>query len=145
MQVRFATPKDFLYIMDMYWSMLDELGESDMNEVSMLTHVINCYKKAPCILLVDDDIICGMIGLTIVTAAHNGAGRLTEYCVYIYPRYRNLRNFSLLVEKSKEFAKNLSLPLQCSFVSESSEKVKRKLLKILGFEIISLTGVYNGS
>ena len=141
--IRKATPADIPHILDMYKAAITELGE-EYTESFLLKKIVNSYHLAPCFLLVLDDTIWGMAGLTSVTMPHNGKAMLSDYIFYVQPEHRSLPNLSDLVESAKAFAKELDLPLRLDFVVNGDQKIRERLLKMHGFKIESIVGVYNG-
>lgn len=141
MIIRYATPEDYIYIMAMYEAGLRDIGEYMVEEVA-LAHVVNQMKKVPCVLLCDGDIICGMIGLQLIRNSHNCDARLSEYMVYLYPRYRNLKNLSLLVDEVKELASAVKMPLTFFQATDAPILVKARLARMNGFTVKGLVCEY---
>ena len=138
--IRKATPDDFGDILQMLKAGIEELGE-EYKESVLVNKIAVSYYHAPCFLLVINGIICGMAGLTVKTSSMSGNATLMDYMFYIKPEYRSLKNLSGLVEKSKEFALQNQLPLRLEFVS-GSEKVRKRLFEMHGFEIKAVVGKY---
>lgn len=141
--IRKATPKDMPYILEMYKSAMIELGE-EYEESYLLKKIVNSYHLAPCFLLVIDDRICGMAGLTSVTMPNTGKAMLSDYVFYVDDDYRSLPNLSELVDSAKAFAKKHNLPLRLDFVVNGDQKIRERLLEMHGFEVKSIVGVYYG-
>jgi len=141
--IRTADGKDIDDILVLYRAGLDELGDKYQDSL-ILNKVITSIHLAPCFLLVIDDIICGMAGLTTLVCSPSGQATLTDYMFYIRPEYRKLENFSALINATKDFAVEKSLPLRLQFTTNISEKLRRRLFDMYGFKVISVTGGYNG-
>jgi len=141
--IRKATPADIPYLLDMYKASITELGE-DYIESFLLKKIVNSYHLAPCFVLVIDDTICGMAGLTSVIMPNNGKAMLADYMFYVRPEHRSLTNLSDLVNSAKAFAKETDLPLRLDFIANDDEKLRERLLRMNGFKITSVVGVYNG-
>lgn len=141
--IRKATTKDLDDVIKLYRMGLTELDESYSDSLTM-NKVLTCFYLAPCFLLVINDKICGIAGLTVITTSHNGDASLSDYMFYILPEHRSLRTLNSLVKEVKAFAKEQNLPLRLEFVCKNDEKLKERLLIMNGFKINSVTGVYNG-
>lgn len=141
MTIRKATPEDFNDILLMLKAGITELGE-EYKESCLLNKIAVSYYLAPCFLLVVNDNICGMAGLTVKNSSWSGNATLMDYMFYIKPEHRDLDNLGGLVEKSKEFARENSLPLRLEFIS-GSEKVRKRLFDMHGFEIKAVVGYYD--
>lgn len=143
MLVRQATAADIPYILDLYKKGLDELGQ-EWKESLLLKKIVNSYQLAPCFLLEIDGIIRGMAGLTAVTTSHNGVASLDDYMFYVEPDSRNIKTLNALVSKAKEFAMLHDIPLRVNFSVKDDLKTRERLLKMNGFEVRSVMGVYHG-
>jgi hypothetical protein len=141
--IRAATHGDVGEILKMYRLGLEELGETKFSESLMLDKVLSSYHVAPCFLLIKDDIIVGMAGLTIITLPWNGTASLADYMFYVQPEHRNIKDLSALVNKSKEFAEALGIPLRIQFATDAKYSVKERLFRMHNFEISSVVGTYN--
>jgi len=139
--VRYATLDDTDIIYHMYDKALQELGEKGIKEV-MINKIMTSLMIAPCFLLVKDDIICGMAGLTLVRKAHNDAAMLSDYMVYVEPQHRSINTLGELINNIKEFANMYNLPVRLDFIVKCDIKSRSRLLKIFGFNVKSLAGVY---
>lgn len=139
--IRQATPEDIDFILDMYMRGIRELGEEG-NASFMVKKILTSMQLAPCFLLVIDDIIAGMAGLTLARSSHNGVATVSDYMFYVYPKYRSLENLTGLVQESKRFADSHNLPLRLEFVANGDEKLRERLLKMHGFKICSVVGKY---
>ena len=133
--IRQATPKDIPIILDFYTRGLIELGDKDIKESLLLSKVVNSYHLAPCFLLVINDTIVGMAGLTTVTTSHNGVATLADYMFYVLPEYRTLDNLSGLVQEIKAFAREKSMPVKLEFITDNDQKLRERVLKMHGFKV----------
>lgn len=140
--IRKATAQDLDDVIKLYRAGLTELGEKYSDSLTM-NKVLTCFYLAPCFLLVINDKICGIAGLTVVTSSHNGDASLSDYMFYILPEHRSLRTLNSLVKEVKAFAQEQNLPLRLEFVSSGDEKLKERLLTMNGFKIGGVIGVYN--
>jgi len=143
MLVRKATKEDFPEILRLYKSGLEEIGE-EYKESLLTDKIIKAFQCAPCFLLVINDSIVGMAALTASFVCYNGSITLSDYMFYVEPRHRNLKRLSGLVEACKDFAKQHDFPLRLDFISQKNEQLRIRLLRMHGFEIHSVVGVYNG-
>lgn len=141
--IRVARPKDFPVILELYKKGLTELGE-DFDAKFLEEKIKRVYHCAPCFLLETHDKIIGMAALHL--GAHNLTGCLTlsDLLFYVEPEHRNLSRLSGLVEACKEFSKDHNIPLQLNFVTKTSLKNRERLLRMHGFQVNSIVGVYNG-
>jgi len=128
----------------MYHSSLIECGEIDINEDLLLKKVVNSYHLAPCFLLIIDDIICGMAGFTAEASSHNGVVSMIDYMFYVKKEHRSLENLSALVKEAKDFANEKKMPIKVEFkVKNNDEELRKRLLVMHGFEVHSVSGIYN--
>lgn len=141
--IRKATKDDLLTVARMYKEALEELGEKVIFDDLVMNKVINSYHLAPCFLLVIDDKIAGIAGLTAVTAAWSNAVSLADYIFFIEKEHRSLENLSALTLACKEFAKENNLPLRLEFVTGKQE-VRERLFKMHGFDKTIVVGVSDG-
>lgn len=142
MQVRKATKEDIPKVINLYKSGLIEAGEP-YKENAIVKKVVSSYLIAPCFLLVIDDTICGMAGLTVITSSHSGDAMLGDYIFYVEPKYRNIKTLGALVNACKDFAVAHSLPLRVDFKCHNMPAKRERLLRYFGFNIHSVVGVYN--
>jgi len=143
--IRKATAGDVPYILELYAAGLGELGFDGIDKERLLAKVISSYHLAPCFLLVIDDKICGMAGLSVNIIPWSGKATLCDYIFYIRPEYRGLSNFGGLVKACKDFSDEVSLPLSFNFTVNDDEDVRKRVFKMHGFETKYITGTYNGS
>ena len=142
--IRQATPKDIPVILDLYNKGLIELGETNIVESCLLRKVVNSYHLAPCFLVVKNDNIIGMAGLTVVTTSHNGVAQLCDYMFYVQPEHRNINILSELVENIKEFARDSDMPIKLEFITDNDQNLRERVLKMHGFKVYSVSGIYHG-
>lgn len=142
MLIRKAETKDLDDVIKLYRAGLTELGEKYSDSLTM-NKVLTCFYLAPCFLLVIDDKICGIAGLTVITISHSGVAQLTDYMFYVLPEHRSLKTLNSLVKEVKAFAEEQNLPLRLEFISNGDEKLKERLLNMNGFKIGGVIGVYN--
>lgn len=140
--VRVATSSDIPRILDLYKKGLEEIG-LEYSESLLLKKIINSYHLAPCFVLEEDEIV-GMAGFTVVTTSHNGDARLADYMFYVLPEHRNIKSLGRLVSAAKDFAKEHDLPLRLEFISQNDEELKKRVLKMHGFEVVCIVGEYHG-
>lgn len=143
MLVRQAENEDLPDVVKLYRAGLSELGLKYKNDLTQ-QKVETCYHLAPCFLVVINDNIVGIAGLTLITASHSGDVSLADYMFYILPEHRSLKTLNALVKEVKAFAKAKNFPLRLEFVSNDDEAIKRRLLRMNGFEIKRIVGEYNG-
>jgi len=145
MEVRKATPQDIPYILDMYKKGLNELGFTDWKESLLVKKVTESFILAPCFIMVKNDIVIGMAGLTIVITSHNGVATLADYMFYVEPEHRNITNLGGLTDKIKSFSDETGMPVKLEFLAlNNDEKLKSRVLNMHGFDVFSVTGVYDG-
>lgn len=138
--VRQATSNDIPEILGLYKASLDEMGE-DYQEHLLVKKIINSYNLAPCFLLVIDDIIAGMAGMTVVTIAHSGVATLADYMFYVLPEYRNSKNLGGLTKAVKDFAKEHNMPVRLEFISNNNdENLRKRVLRMHGFDTVCVVG-----
>ena len=143
MLVRKATRDDFGEILRFYKAGLEELGEDYVEEL-LEKKIENAYYAAPCFLLVVNDKIVGMAALTASLICYNGKITLSDYMFYVEPQHRNLKRLSGLVNACKDFAYEQKAALRLDFISQKDEELRIRLLRMHGFKIHSIVGVYNG-
>lgn len=85
-----------------------------------------------------------MAGFTTVISSHDGKARLADYMFYVEPQHRSIKTLGRLVEAAKDFAKEQDLPLRVEFLSQNDEQLKKRVLKMHGFEVVAVVGEYNG-
>jgi hypothetical protein len=141
--IRQAVPFDFPHIVTLYKDALIELGETDIKEEYLYKKIVDSFYLAPCILLVINDKICGMVGLSIQTTSHNGVASLTDYMIYVKEEHRSPANLKALIEEAKRFAKDSNMPLLLDYIVQEDTPLKERMLKKYGFSICHITGVYN--
>ena len=141
--IRQATQHDLSEIVELYKAGLEELGLTDWKQELLEKKVAQSFILAPCFILVIDGIVKGMAGLTTVVTSHNGVATLADYMFYIDPECRNINSLGGLVEAIKEFAKANNLLVRLEFISKNDEKLKARLLRMNGFEVGGVIGVYN--
>lgn len=141
--IKEATIDDFPEILRMVKAMRDELGQ-DCKESYVVNTILQSLKLAPCFLLEKDGKICGMAGLTVFFDGFTGQATLSEYGFYIDPSQREYSAFSGLIDKCKEYANKVNMPLMLTFQSQSSDDFKIKLFKRKGFRVDGIVGEYNG-
>jgi hypothetical protein len=110
----------------------------------LLDKVVSSYHHAPCFLLVINDNICGMAALTAQTSPWNGDVSFTDYMFYVQPEHRSIKHLNALVEKSKEFASLHDTSLRLEFATEVSEEIRKRLFRMNGLKVESITGAYYG-
>ncbi len=142
-EIRQATPRDIPFILELYKDGLKELGETDIKEPLLLKKVVNSYHLAPCFLLIINGIIRGMAGFTVGTSSHNGVASMMDYMFYVQEEYRSLKNLSALVKSAKDFASKKMMPIKLEFLTNNDEKLRARLLKMHGFRVFSICGLYN--
>lgn len=142
-KVRQALTSDIKDIVELYKAGLNELGYTDWKEELLIKKVTESFVLAPCFVIEKDDKIVGMAGLTLVTIAYNGVVQLADYMFYIDPDVRSIKTLNALVSKVKEFATQNNFPLRLEFVSQNDENIKERLLRINGFKIGGVIGIYN--
>ena len=141
--IKEATIDDFQEILRMVKAMRDELGQ-DYKESYVVYTILQSLKLAPCFLLEKDGKICGMAGLTVFFDGFTGQATLSEYGFYIDPSQREYSVFSGLIDKCKEYADKVNMPLIFSFQAHASNDFKVKLFERKGFKVDSIVGEYNG-
>lgn len=139
--IRKANRDDFAKILFLYKSGLDELGIK-YKESMLVDKIDKAYYCAPCFLLVIDDRVVGMAALTASFLCYDGSITLSDYMFYIEPEYRNLKRLSGLVNACKDFAKQNDVALRLDFISQNDEDLRIRLLRMHGFKINSIVGVY---
>jgi len=142
--IRKATPYDFDVVMSLYKKGLEEIGITDYKESYLLNKVVVSYHLAPCFLVVINDSIVGIAGLTIVHNSHNGDASLADYMFYIEPEHRNIKTLGALVKSAQEFADSHKLPLRIDFAVNGDEETRKRLMKMNNFDVKSIVGIYNG-
>lgn len=140
--IRQATPKDIPYILELYHDGLAEMGETNIVEALLLSKIVSAFHLAPCFLLVKDGKVVGMMGLTVITSSHNGDASLIDYMFSIQKEYRNMRNLSAFIKEAKVFAKENNLPLKIESLASDDEEVRKRLFRMHGFRVLSVTGIY---
>lgn len=140
--IRKATPKDIPHILRLYKAGLEELGLK-YSESLLLNKVVTSYHLAPCFLL-DIDGVVGFAGFTMVTESNSGQEVMADYMFYVEPEHRNMKELSKLVGAAKDFAKGHGFPLRVEFILNNDEELKRRLLKMHGFDVALLVGVIDG-
>lgn len=138
-----ATIDDFPEILRMVKAMRDELGQ-DYKESYVVNTILQSLKLAPCFLLKKDGKICGMAGLTVFFDGFTGQATLSEYGFYIDPSQREYSAFSGLIDKCKEYADRVNMPLYITFRTNKDIKFPEKLAKRKGFVVDAVDGVYYG-
>lgn len=141
--IRKATPKDFPCVIELYKAGLTETG-ANYSDSLVMAKVVNSFHLAPCFLLVKNDSIVGMAGLTFVTSSFSGDVILSDYMFYIEPEHRSLESLSSLVESAKQFADETKFPFRLEFIIHDDDALRRRLLKMHGFEPKAIVGIYNG-
>lgn len=141
--IRQGDKSDIKEIVELYKAGLEEMGYTDWKESLLIKKVIESFILAPCFLLVNDGKVAGMAGLTLVTISHSGVVSLADYMFFIEKDSRNIKNLNALVGEVKEFATKNDFPLRLEFISKDDEKAKERLLRMNGFEIGGVIGVFN--
>ena len=140
--IRQATKEDIHIVVEMTKSMREDLG-MDYEDAYVVNLVVKALKLAPCFLLLKDDRIIGMAGLSVSFCAFSNQATLTDYGFYIQPRHRSYGLFCGLINKVKDYSKEVGLPLRLNLQANISNKVREKLFKRHGFKVISMIGEYN--
>ena len=120
-----------------------DVGAEDIEKERVLHKVVISLNLAPCFLLIINDKIVGIAGLTSNVLPWSGKATLCDYMFYIKPDYRSLSNFGGLVEACKKFSDEVGLPLRFEFISKNDEALRKRIYKMFGFEVSSVVGVYN--
>lgn len=141
--IRQAETEDLGRVIELYRAGLTELGLKYSDSMTA-NKVVTSFYLAPCFLLVIDDIIRGIAGMTVVTTSHNGDASLADYMFYIEPEHRSLRTLNTLVNEVKAFADEKNLPLRLEFIVNDDEELRKRLLSMNGLKVQSVVGVYNG-
>lgn len=137
--MRICNPEDLRLIAAMTCEALEELGKE--HEYSLvLDKVIDSYGRAPTFILDDK----GFAGLTVYKEFWSGEKILTDYMFYLRPQHRGLKNIKALCDAAKAFADSNNLTLRLQFICTDKKEARERLLKLCGFEVVSLTGEYNG-
>ena len=84
-----------------------------------------------------------MAGLTVFFDGFTGQATLTEYGFYIHPSHRDYSVFSGLIDKCKQYADKVNMPLTLNFQTKVDNNFKISLLKRKGFDINGIVGGYN--
>lgn len=137
--VKQAKPSEFGVVLDLYKKGLEEIG-FEYVESLLVKKIVNSWHLAPCFLMGD----YGMAGFTTVISSHDGKARLADYMFYVEPEHRNIKTLGRLVEAAKDFAKDQNMPLRLEFLSHNDEQLKKRVLKIHGFDVVAIVGEYNG-
>lgn len=142
-KIRIAAPEDLKDVVLLYKKGLESLGEP-YNEESVRNKVYTSYYLAPCFLVIKDDTIVGIAGLTVIRTSHDSAASLADYMFYIEPEYRSIRTLDALMEKIKDFAVSKNLPIRLDFRVSGNIEARERLLNRYGFKVQSVVGVYDG-
>ena len=140
---RMAERKDLSRVCDLYIAGLQEL-QVDYNKEWVQRKIERAYYCAPCFLLEVGDKIVGMAGLHMGQHHFTGDLTLTDLLFYVEPKHRNIRRLSGLVEACKAFSKEQKIPLHLNFHTNTSIEKRTRLLRMHGFDITGISGVYNG-
>ena len=138
-----AQHDDLPKVFELYKKGLSELGMKYKAE-KVFQKMHKAFKCAPCFLLVIDDKIAGMADLHLGEDHFTGDITLTDLLFYVEPEHRNLKRLSGLVEACKSFADEYDLPFRLDFISQNDENLRMRLLRMHGFKVYSVSGVYNG-
>lgn len=141
--IKKASREDFPIILKFYKAGLKEIG-LPYKESYLVDKIDKAFNCAPCFLLVINGIMRGMAGLTAGQNTHSGELTLCDYMVYVEPEHRSLKRLSGLINACKDFSKLHNMPLSMNFISKNDEKTRIRLLRMHGFRVHSITGVYNG-
>jgi hypothetical protein len=144
MLVRQATNHDLGEILRLYKEGLEELGYTDWKEHLLVKKITESFVTAPCFLLVIDDRICGMAGLTLVTISHSGVASLQDYMFFVEKEHRSPKTLKILVDACKQFANKNSFPLRFHFLVFDDLALKARVLQKHGLNVFSVSGEYNG-
>lgn len=143
MLVKQATQEDIPRILEMYKAGLEETGRDDWRESFLIKKITTCLHLAPCLLLVINGKIQGMMGLTIVRLSHNGDASLADYILYIEPKFRSIKTLGALVKSAQEFADSHDMPLRVDFIVKEDLAKRVRLLTMHGFKVNTVSGAYN--
>lgn len=143
--VRQATQDDLHDILRLYKSGLDELGFTDWQEHLLIKKITESFILAPCFLVVIDDKISGMAGLTIAITSHNGVATLCDYMFYVEKDVRNINILGGLMGEIKRFAIANQLPVKLEFVCNNDEELRKRMLKKYDFVPHSVTGYFDAT
>jgi len=140
--IKEASINDSSIIIEMVCAMCDEISLNYKREC-IENVVVKSLQLAPCFLLEKHGKICGMAGLTLYFNGFSDQATLTEYGFYIRPSHREYSAFSGLIDKCKEYAKKVNMPLKLNFQANASDEFKMKLFKRKGFAVSGISGEYN--
>jgi len=140
--IRRAKTLDIPYMVNLYKEGLKELGFENIDDKRLLAKVVSSYHLAPCFLLVFNDKICGMAGLSTSITPWSGEATLCDYIFYIRPEYRKLSNFGGLVRACKDFSDEVGLPLSFNFSVNDDEEIRKRVFKMHNFKTTFITGGY---
>lgn len=143
--IRKATKDDLMFCMELFKRGLEENGITDYHDSLILNKIIVSYHQAPCFLLEKDDKVIGMASLNMGVISYSGKPILVDNMFYIRPENRSLENLNKLVKSCKDFAEEHSLPLRFDFLSNDNEKLQKRLYRMNGIKVLSVTGVYDAS
>jgi len=141
--IREATKEDIPEIIDMVKSMLVDLNEP-WSEACVVNTIAKSLALAPCFLYTKNDKIIAMAGLSLRFQPFTGQAALTDYGFYTRPRHRSWSVYGGLIDKCKEYAEKVNLPLQLNFAADKPVDFAQRLAKRKDLKIVYVTGEYNG-
>ena len=140
---RFAEIDDLPIVCPMYFDALEELGEKYDPDDAM-EHILACWSKAPCILLVDDDII-GFAGLTTFSPCYDKKrAYLREYMFYVRPDKRGIRAWRTLTKAVQSVSDKFNIEFIGEHRLQGDISAHLRLIKMAGAKPIAITSTYGG-
>lgn len=102
--------------------------------------VYSSYHEAPCFLLMDGG-IQGMNGLCLGRSGHSRLPIFNEYMTYLRPGSRNIKNLKAVLDAARGFGQLVSIPYVTNHKTSRDLKTHLRLAKMLGFKVLSISGV----
>lgn len=99
----------------------------------VVNNTIDRWQEAPVFLLKDKNLIVGFAGTALDSFYWSSEKFLTDYMVYILPKYRSIKAVGLLYKAMKDYAKSNNLPLHLTQIGVDKPKVRERLMRRLGF------------
>lgn len=141
---RYARIEDLPEVYVMYLAALSDLGE-EYDEGKAFNYMVDCYNRAPCILLLEDDNIIGFAGLYVYIPRYNDKKYFREYMFYIQPPFRGLSSWRYLCKSVQKVSDEFKIPFVGEHRLQGSIKHHQRLIKMAGAKPVAILSLYEAS
>lgn len=138
--IRYAERNDLPQVYVMYLEGLKEL-KAKVNEKKALDYIIQCWSQAPCILLIDEEII-GFAGLRTSITPYGDTVKLRDYMFYIVPEHRGLKAWRELGKAVREVADRFNLDFVGEHLLQGDLKHHERLIRMAGAKPVAISSLY---